>query len=335
MTIRKLLALLLMVTGLLTAPGSMADGCPNGIFNPVSDICWGCVMPVSIGSVPIGNIGGRSDIDNPSLPVCTCGVNVGLTVGFWEPALLLETVRTPYCFPGLGGISLGEAIPAPRHGRQTTAPNGLGPAQTSFYQQHYYVYPLFYILGVLYGNSCLDNRPWDLGYITEIDPTWGDPSLGAIFNAESILFANPIAIAACAADCVMASANVGLPNLFWCAGCQGGIYPNEGWVPHHNGLADTSSLLAQRLLYKLHKQGIAWRYNGADAMCGSVIDPMMDKRAYRSQMLFPVPADDCRALGATTATWRAWKEFPLGGEDAMYILFRKRNCCMQSAVGKP
>lgn len=323
--------LLFVVIGLFVQSGSsQADSCPKAIINPVTDVCWGCTMPLSIGSATIGNIGGRSDIDNPSNPVCTCGVNVGLAVGFWEPALLMETVRTPYCFPSLGGVSLGAAIPAPRHGRFHDTVSGR--VESSFYQEHYYVYPLFYILGVLYGDPCLDNRPWDLGYITEVDPTWNDPALGTIFNPEAMLFANPITIAACAEDCLASSTNVGLPTLFWCAGCQGVIYPNQGWVAHHNGLVDTSLLLSQRLLFKLHKQGTAWRYNGADALCGPVIDFMMDKRGYRSQMVYPVPASDCSALGASTISWRAGKEFPISGEDAIYLMFRKRNCCELSAI---
>jgi conjugal transfer pilus assembly protein TraU len=318
---------------MLSARATADMTCPNGMFNPVTDICWSCVMPVSIGSFPVGNIGGRSDIENPSSPVCACGFNVGLTIGFWEPALLTEVVRTPYCFPALGGLSLGAAIPAPRHGRSAAV--ATGDNQTSFYQAHYYIYPALFILGVLYGDPCLDSKPWDLGYITEVDPTWNDPALSSIFNAEAMLFANPISIAACAEDCLAATTNVGLPTLFWCAGCQGSIYTTDGWVPHHNGLVDSSLLLTQRLLFKLHKQGTAWRYNGSDALCGPVIDFMMDKRAYRSQMVAPIPASDCSALGASSISWRAGKEYPFAGEDAAYLLFRKRNCCETSAVPAP
>ena len=307
-----------------------AGNCASRIFNPVTDVCWSCVMPVSIGSVPIGNIGGRSDIENPSNPVCACGLKVGLTIGFWEPALMTEVVRTPYCFPGLGGLTLGEVIPAPGHGRDVDPLTGV--TKSSFYQAHYYIYPLLFILGVLNSDPCLDNRPWDLGYITEVDPTWGDSALGAIFNAEAMLFANPITIAACAEDCVAATTNVGLPSLFWCAGCQGGIYPTEGWVGHHNGMVDSSLLLSQRLLFKLHKQGTAWRYNGSDALCGPVIDFMMDKRAYRTQMVAPIPSSDCQSLGASSVAWVGGKEYPYAGEDAAYLLFRKRNCCETSAV---
>ena len=333
---RRMAALLLGLVLMGSADVAMAVGCPSGFINPVTDVCWACTMPLSIGSVPIGNIGGHNDIaSNPSNPLCVCGLKWGVSLGFWEPAVMMETVRTPYCFPGLGGVNMdmSGAIPAPRHARSPNQRSG--QTESSFYHVHYYVYPLFHLLGVLNDDPCIDRLPWDLAYITEVDPTWNDPSLGAIFNAEAVLFANPITIAACVEDCVAASSNFGLPSLFWCAGCQGGIYPNQGWVQHHNGLVDASLLLTQRLLFKMHKQGTAWRYHGGDALCGPVIDLKMDKQAYRSQMVYPVPAADCSPLGASSLPWRAAKEFPIAGEDAVYLLFRKRNCCQTSGLNYP
>src|ERR1035437_7171329 len=185
--------------------------------------------------------------------------------------------------------------------------------QSSFYQSHYYVYPLLYILGVIAKDPCFESQSFDLGYITEVDPTWADDSLGAIFNAEAFLFANPVTIAACAEDCLAASTNIGLPSLFWCAGCQGDVYPQSGWVSAHIGMVDSSMLLTQRLLYKLHKQGTAWRYNGSDALCGPVIDFKMDKSGYRSQMVTPTADSDCHALGASTIVWGTGKEYPMAG----------------------
>lgn len=331
---RRVVHSLLVILTCAWSHAVVAGDCPSALINPVTDVCWGCTMPLTIGSVAIGNIGGHRDIDsNPSNPICNCGLNVGVAIGFWEPAILMETVRTPYCFPGLGGINVGEPIPAPRHGRSANYQSGA--TDSSFYQEHYYIYPLFYMLGVLVDDPCLDQRPWDLGYITEIDPTWNDPALGAIFNAESVLFANPIAIASCAADCVTATQSVSSSPLFWCAGCQGSVYPSVGWVQHHNGMVDSSLLLSQRLLAKLHKQGTAWRYHEADALCGPVIDLKLDKRAYRSQMVYPVPTADASTLGASSISWRAGKEFPIAGEDAIYLLFRKRNCCQTSSVKMP
>lgn len=319
---------------LLTTFGARADSCNSHFFNPLTDICWRCVLPLSIGSAKIANIGGQRDIGNPSSPVCFCAgtpPRVGLSIGFWEPAILTEVVRKPYCFPSLGGITLPEAIPAPRHGRRTRTD---GAAPEVFYQAHHYVYPILYLLGVLADHPCLQQAEWDIAYLTEVDPTWNSSSLSAIFNPEALLFANPIAIAACAADCVTATAGFPRRELFWCAGCQGGMYPNQGRITHHTGMVDSSLLIAQRLMHKLHRQLIAWQYHGSGALCGPTMAPLMDKRAYKSQMVAPIPVTGsrfgncCPALGANSITWRAGKEFPIAGEDAVYLLFRKRNCCL-------
>ena len=45
---------------------------------------------------------------------------------------------------------------------------------------------------------------FDLAYLTEVDPLWNDDELTLILNPDAVLFANPVAIAACAADCVAA-----------------------------------------------------------------------------------------------------------------------------------
>lgn len=319
----------------LWAPPALASSCPAYLTNPVTDVCWRCILPLSLGSVEMGNIGGQRDLPNPSSPVCFCPgtpPKVGLSMGFWEPIYINEIVRTPYCFPALGGLKLPESIPAPRHARRARSDTGVAP--DAFYQVHHYKYPLLFLLGVLADHPCLEHEDWDIGYLTEVDPTWGNSSLSAIFNPEALLFANPIAAAACAADCVAATAGFPRRELYWCAGCQGSMFPNNGWTTHHTGLVDTSLLMNQRLMFKLHRQLMAWRYHGTDARCGPQWQPLMDKRAYKPQMLAPravtgsTPGGCCPPMGANSITWRAAREFPISGEDAVYLLFRKRNCCL-------
>jgi hypothetical protein len=76
-----------------------------------------------------------------------------------------------------------------------------------------------------------------VAYITELDPLWNADELSFILNPEAILFGNPIAQAACAADCVAATAGFPLNPLFWCGGCQGSLYPFTGNNPAHNGVS--------------------------------------------------------------------------------------------------
>ena len=48
-----------------------AFSCPGRFVNPLTDICWSCLFPLSIGPVKV-NIGGREDTPNPSGLICWC-----------------------------------------------------------------------------------------------------------------------------------------------------------------------------------------------------------------------------------------------------------------------
>ena len=61
-----------------STPAALAAGtatCTGKFPNPITDICWSCILPISIGSARIANFGDQEDTDNPSSPVCSCGVN--------------------------------------------------------------------------------------------------------------------------------------------------------------------------------------------------------------------------------------------------------------------
>lgn len=72
----RLLALLLGFASLfmaasVLAPPVLAQGLPSGpgrcsgsFVNPVTDVCWGCMFPLSLGSLKIWP-SSRADTDNP------------------------------------------------------------------------------------------------------------------------------------------------------------------------------------------------------------------------------------------------------------------------------
>ena len=84
----------------------------------------------------------------------------------------------------------------------------------------------------------------DIAWASELDPAWLDDELSFLLNPEAALFANLPAQAACAADCTTSSAGLPLDALFWCAGCQGGMYPLTGNVAAHVGGVQASLLAA-------------------------------------------------------------------------------------------
>lgn len=340
--IRLWAAALALVLGLASqlahsGPPATTTGmtCKGKFLNPITDICWSCTFPIRVGGGAIVTANQEDNTRNSGgAPVCACteGANlkVGVKVDFWEPARLFEAVRSPFCFPSLGGVFINPGIDAPEHSRAKK--EGTSPP-LSFYQAHWYINPIFFWLEVMMDNSCLEQGVFDLGYATEFDPLWDDDVLTFFLAPESALFANPIAAAACAADCVAASAGFPLTSMFWCAGCQGTIYPLTGHVPAHIGGVDASSLLMQRMTTKLHRQGLMWAASGDEGLCNFYPQLVMDKANYKAQLTYPVPNTQkvlgrcCQPYGRTTLVWGAGKEIPYVGEDFAYQVFRKRSCC--------
>ena len=328
------LVVALLALGSAGARAAQDTTCIGRFANPISDICWTCVLPITIGTANLGTLGDQEDVPeyNPTNAMCSCGVNpiIGVTLGFWEPARIVEVVRRPFCLPTLGGANMDPGVPAPSHGRRVSM---TGDHET-FYQAHFYANPVLAWLEVLGDMPCLEQGTLDLAYMTEVDPLWNDDEATLIFNPEAVLFANPVAVAACADDCVAATIGFGIERMFWCAGCQGVIYPMDGWVSHHMGGVRSSLLLSQRLLTKMHRELVTWSYHGERGLCGPYFLPRMDKRAYKTQMLFPIPNTKkifgkcCQPLGRSTVLWGAGREIPAKGEDFSYLLFRKKNCCV-------
>lgn len=335
--------------------GGSGTTCGGKFPNPVTDICWACMFPINIGPVKMNyspsvesstdDEGDNSDedkaetnrsyipprqIDNrdPQPPLlCACPapppifVRPGVGVSFWEPVRLVEVVRTPLCSPTLNGTVLG-SLPAPagtHYGSEDVQ------AQ-AFYHVHWIVYPVLSWLGTA---LCASSETFDLAYLTEIDPLWNDDELAFLLNPEAILFANPIAQAACVADSISAATTMfGLDLLFWCSGSTGSVYPLTGNYINHIGGVDTSLNLVHRMAFKLHRQFLAKDTSTLGAMCAPLPQPIMRKNQYKQQMMYPIPQTSLgMGFGVPSAFWAAGREFPYKGEDFSYLIWRKRTCC--------
>ncbi|MCR4297690.1 MAG: TraU family protein [Gallionella sp.] len=324
-------ALLLASCLLSVQPARASLECQGTFPNLITDICWSCAFPIRLGggalTLPVSL--GQEDTPNPGgLPVCTCGLNAGVKVSFWEPARHVDVVRKPFCMSTLGGIDMNPGFDAP-HATQTRKDNS---DTSSFYQVHWYVNPVFTLLEAVVDSACLEQQVFDVAYLTELDPLWNDDEMTSILNPDSFLFGNLVSGLACGADCVASTAGFGSNALFWCAGCQGRMYPLNGHVASHVGGVQASSLLVLRIIAKMHREGLMWAASGDSGLCGYYPQLLMDKTNYKYQMLFPVAQNKidgkcCQPLGRTTAIWGSGKEIPAMGEDFTYMVFRKRNCC--------
>jgi conjugal transfer pilus assembly protein TraU len=242
---------------------------------------------------------------------------------------MVDITRTPYCLVAMGGLCFSNSA---KQGTHSITGDQKRAKEHSFYHVHWYIYPIIHWLELLTDFICLDKKEVDLAYLTELDPTWNDDELAAILSPEVFLFANPVAQAACSVDCATASVSYSRDPFFWCAGCQGGIYPFTGSVEHHAGGVQASLLLTQRIAAKMHRQGMAMGTCGEEALCGKYVMPVIRKKQYRTQMVYPRAATNkelgCHPMGKGSVLLEAGREYPWKGEDFVYLIWRKRNCCI-------
>lgn len=359
--------------------------CHGRFINPITDICWSCLFPMFIGPIPvvwnIGNQKGATIIDvdkgidygvpmvkSGQLPLgtCTCSERgliapIGLMMSWYEPSRFVDITRAPFCMVGLGGIDLSGGLsgilPAPGYGDSKRD----GGTSSSFYQTHWFLDPIFAILGIIdAGCNVGASKSIDLMFMSEVDPTWNDDSLSIIFSPEVVLFSSIPAQLACGIDCVGAS----LPNtepaakvvwpapyfsntpsatnpasgsnpskhLFWCGGCQGSLYPLDGNNVDNAYAVQSSILSAEKLNGLMHRMGLEDYTTGTWGMCNNLLpDMFLRKDEWKYSMGYPVPQTAypacCNAFGETDANWNSGASFPYTGEDFTYIMYHERDCC--------
>ena len=334
---RTLKGFLFAFLALLTGMASVHAACYGRVPNPVTDVCWECLFPLTVGTNSLNTTGIAPDVKTDASAFCSCqsgaNVTVGLNIGFWEPIRTIEIVREPFCFPALGGAKVVADTFAPAHGR-TPNPKQRGH-RVSFYQVHWYYTPWIYLLEILFDTSCLEQSPWDMAYMTELDPLWDDSQATYLLNPDVALFSNPIALGACAADCLSATFATPSDSLYWCAGCAGSIFPLTGWVNAHITPMQAWSLLIQRFTMKLHREGVNWAHYGKDGQCGPRLEFIMAKSMYRTQMQYPTRSTQgacCKPFGASTALDAMGKTPPIYGEDGVFLVWRRKDCCQGKSL---
>lgn len=309
---------------------SYAKQCTGQFINPINDINWDCLFPITLGAQEIiSSSRGLKDTSNPSSPVCVCpkgGIPVpGIVGGFWEPARLVDASQEPYCFVNLGGMQMDMGFERYQGGRGKASSN-----KTSTWYVHYYIYPIIALLEIFTDFICLQESNFDPLWISELDPTGSDDELSQILHPEIFLFNNLVAQGACSADCIASTANnKPIDSLFWCAGCQGSLYPMNGNIAAHIGGVQASLNATEKVTAKLHRQGMAHQTSSANVkeICTKQLALKINKSHYRYQMVNPSPSQ-CYPFGKSTTVFESKKEIPMTQEDFGYLLWRKRGCCI-------
>src|SRR3989338_8037499 len=102
-------------SGLIISFSASANQCAGNFINPITDICWSCLFPISIGDATVVSVD-NPDTQNPSSPIQTCpaaiGWRFGLAIGYWEPFATTDVTKSPYCLVNLGGVKLNIAYGA-------------------------------------------------------------------------------------------------------------------------------------------------------------------------------------------------------------------------------
>lgn len=324
--------LFLIITAIffLAVPESQAAS--GKFLNPIVDVCFQCVFPIKIGGIPIS--GGKSEgsvSTDPQvhLPLCICPLppplppRVGIPVSFWEPARIVETVKTPFYSPMLGQQLMKSWKGAGTHSIDVT--------ETSvFAQAHYFIFPIWTMLEIFTDAVCVEASGFDLAYMTEIDPLWNSDPLAFIIQPESILFANIAAQMACIADSVSANAGLPLYPMFWCMGSWGSAYPLTGHVNSDN-LIQGNAAIAARMIYKLARQLMIC--DVGINVCGCIPTPIWKKDNYKLQLARPVRTAGSIPIGRSSILWGSFVNPPLNasgnsGDNFLHIIFRKRTCCV-------
>ena len=306
---------------------SYAAECKKHFVNPITDICWNCLFPLTIGSSAIVK-SGYPDTKNPKNFICECPTvvlgRVGITMGYWEPSALVDVTRDPYCM-----VNLGIKLPIKNRnlgGSQFPDVDGQG----AFYYTHWYKYPLMYWLNILTSMGCMEPDGFDIAYISELDPMWNDSELSFIINPESVIFGNKIARNSCVADASTSLAKTAIDKLFWCQGSHGSTYPLTGFVANQASPISAAVLLAERTDFKLHRIGAIRDSVGKDApqICNTRYAAIMPKSRYRYQMVNSIAdAQHCHPFGKSVVSWEAGHTYPSDGDNFGFLIWKKRNCC--------
>ena len=321
----------------MAASAVFAQGpsCTGAFPNLVTDVCWDCVFPISMGGGLI-NVGiSSSDYDTGvgASPICICASNlsVGTPVGFWEPRYMVDTTNVPGCLPLLGGISI--SVPYNSEEIGAYAPTNAhirGTNTAAFMQVNEYLNPIMSAMGLVTSSPCLDNRSFDVPYMSWADPTWGDDSLSLMLTPYAYAFAGLPEIASEAPDAIAAAVSFPIPELFWVAGGWGPMYPLDGHVAQATTPEQVSHLLLARLFAKLHAAGVEQTTAGEDSLnsCGAMGVPelIMDKRQYKTNRTFPFPDNLCTPIGRPLQFQEIGAARPQD-KDYGYFIFQRKDCC--------
>lgn len=317
-------ALVLLVLG-FASYSAHATCTDKRMIDPIKDIVWDCIFPISIAGFPIDM--GEHPPDNKTAGFfCECpgqGIfGFGFQVGFWEPARMIDTTKDAWCFPGLG-MQMKTAGSGYNGGGSYQSK---GAGNIAFQHFHYYIMPAWAILDLFTDIPCIsDETSFDLAMVSEIRPDWHDDLTAAQYYPETSLMANTFTVLACIADAAAAAIQRTIDPLYWCMGAWGTTYPMSGHIPAKDYVAANAGIAAKAMFVQAR---IAMLPDRAVNYCATTPLPIWVKSHWRIQQSDPVVDNRCHGIGHPGILWTERKN-PVGaGDNFSWVLFRKVNCCV-------
>lgn len=355
--------------------GSGVSGtvCPDaGLFNElIGGVCWSAMFPIRLAGTTMfaGNSGVPNDADTST--ACSCGGSaqnlqlptVGVSLGFWQPAMLLEATSEPFCSPAIGGVNVGAGTSKFFSG-SLGGNVGSGPSVSSknstFYNVHLYTFPLLTMMQLLNVPSCNSGyNGMNMIGLSETEPQWNDDMLALLLSPEALMFANPMGVLSASGECASEIAGgQAIDSMYWSAGCWGLLYPFAGSSTYGADPIQASNLTVTRFLATQFRLGFLYQTTGSQVMCGPRHTAIIPKQQFRFQLMFPgnettsvpnagVPAGapqstggasvitaptqsgQCtHALGDTPLKWGEWDARPGSGGNYVYLVWQWTNCCL-------
>jgi len=246
---------------------------------------------------------------------------------------MLESTRGAFCFPSLGpvgkvGSAIGGALAPLRQGG-----NSANSQEGGYKHFHLIAFPVAAVLDMFTSTVCSPGNSgfdFDMLFISEVDPTFASDELSMFVNPEALLFANPIAQAACLADAAVTTFGRPIRQLFWCVGSWGSMYPLTGHSSSQSSVVRETSLTAVRGVAKLHRFGIMKRTYGRGGTCRNRAAFMYPKQQYRYQIMYPLAQRSAGPewTGRNTLLSREFRHLPVVGEDWVQVLWTYDQCCV-------
>lgn len=292
-------------------------------------------FPIRIAGIAIMSFDDLEDFNLVgSTPICTCimpppiYIRVGVPFSMWEPAHLIETVKHPWCSPS-AGFQIPVSMNAMAVGSESV--QSIDSTQHAAAQLHLISYPVWNLIGMFVDVACFQfAKSFDYLYLTELDPLWQNDMWATLLGPEAALVANPVAQLACSVDSVAAAAGFPLDALFWCMGSWGSTYPMSQHISS-GGYVQAQAGLAARFVAKMHRELVLWGTMGVPTVtgyCQRYPAPIWLKSQYGFLPMFPIAGTKRIPTGRTGLTWSSLKNYPMSGDDFVFMLYNKRDCCL-------